>query len=206
MYVNDKVKLYLLVKKKTDEEIKLINEICKSQYAEENNIQQTQDKKSYLDCNEAWLHKETFDLLINNNILPYTEPDTTDEKSNIHVLCTNKTIDEIAKYYGLGEIKLFEKSNEQYIELNDEDDNNEKYILTECHFKWDNDDDDDNDTLESRKIYDNHMKSYDINSTSIQKLEFQYKGDELFAKYLYNLENNKRFLIKHGPLDLDIKK
>jgi hypothetical protein len=228
MYVNDKVKLYLLVKKKTragdalasssglasssaarmtNEEIKSINEICKSQYEEENNIQQTQDKKSYLDCNEAWLHKETFDLLINNNILPYTETDTTDEKSNIHVLCTNKTINELAYYHDLGEIKLFENTDGQnidYIELNDKDDNNEKYILTECHFKWDNDDD--NDTLESRKIYDNHMKSYDINSTSIQKLEFQYKADDLFAEYLYNQENNKRFLIKHGPLDLDIKK
>jgi hypothetical protein len=209
MYVNDKVKLYLLVKKKTNEIVKSIKNTCKSQKEEENDIQQTQHKKSYLDCNEAWLHKKTFDLLINNNILPYSEPSTTDKNSNIHVLCTNKTINEIAYYHGLGKIKSFKKNNGQniensyYIELNDEDNNNDQYILTECHFKWGNDDD--NDTLESRKIYDNHMKSYDINSTSIQKLEFQYKGDELFAKYLYNLENNKRFLIKHGPLDLHIK-
>ena len=201
MYVNDKVKLYLLVKKMTNEkEIKSIKEICKSQKEEEKNIQQTQDKKSYLDCNEAWLHKETFDLLINNNILPYTEPDTKDEKSNIHVLCTNKTISDLANYYNLGKIKSFENTDEQkiyYIELND------KYILTECHFKWDNDGDD--AMIKSRELYDNHIKSYNPESTSFQKLHFEYKGDKLFAEYLYNLENNKRFLIKHGPLDLKIK-
>ena len=249
MYVNDKVKLYLLVKKKTragdalasssglnyanssniiarmtnEKEIKSIKEICKSQKEEEEekDIQQTQGKKSYLDCNEAWLHKETFDLLINNNILPYTEPDTKDEKSNIHVLCTNKTINEIAYYHGLGEIKSFENTNGHkiyYIELNDED-NNDKYILTECHFKWDNDND---DAIKSIEMYNNHMesyydhiRSYDINSTDSQKLDFKSKkhfledkADNLYnqAENLYNLGDNQRFLIKHGPLDLDIQK
>jgi hypothetical protein len=230
MYVNDKVKLYLLVKKKTragdalasssglasssaarmtNEKKKLIKDICKSQKEEEEDIRQkrekTQDKKSYLDCNEAWLHNETFDLLINNNILPYSEPDTEDAKSNIHVLCTKKTIEEISFYFDKGEIKSFKNTdgqNSYYIELDDEDNNNDKYILTECHFKWGSDD----DAIESRKIYDNHMRSYDVNSTDIQKLIFEYKGNDLFAEYLYNLENSKRFLIKHGPLDDKIKK
>lgn len=50
---------------------------------------QHKKKKNYLDCNEAWLHNETFNLLIENDILPYTQLDNT------HVLCTNKNIDEI---------------------------------------------------------------------------------------------------------------
>jgi hypothetical protein len=243
MYVNDKVKLYLLLKKKTsagdahigasssglasssdiiarmtNEKIKSINEICKSQKEEEEEDirlgrEQTQDKKSYLDCNEAWLHKETFDLLTENNILPYSEPDTADAKSNIHVLCTKKNIDDI-----LTELQKIDdnikkqtiQDNIEYIDLNNE------YILTECHFLWEADD---KTTNVSRELYDNHMESYynyigsyDINSTDIQKLVFKYnkhyledKKDRLLAEYLYNQENNKRFLIKHGPLDLKKK-
>jgi hypothetical protein len=236
MYVNDKVKLYLLVKKKTpvgdaldyanssdiiarmiNEETKTINEICKSQKEEEEDIRlgrkKTQDKKSYLDCNEAWLHKETFDLLTKNNILPYSEPDTADEKSNLHVLCTKKNINdiltELQKIDANIEIQTI-NDNIKYIDLNN------GYILTECHFRWGVDDKITNESYQSyinyEKSYKDHMDKKDINSIGIQNFEstkryLEDKKERLLANYLYNLENNKqRFLIKHGPLDDETKK
>lgn len=191
MYVNDQFKLYLLLKKQTNEKTKSINEICKSQ-KEDILLEQTQDKKFYLDCNEAWLHKKTFDLLVENKILPYTE------STNTHVLCTKKNINEI-----LIELKKIDENitkqtidNIEYINLNNE------YILTECHFRWDADNE---ITIQSRELYDNHIKSYNPNGTSLEKRLFNQDEQKILTNYLYNLKNNERFLIKHGPLDEEKK-
>ena len=223
MYVNDKVKLYLLVKKKTrtgdaldyanssdiiarmtNEETKTINEICKSQKEEEEEDirlgrKKTQDKKSYLDCNEAWLHKETFDLLTENKIWPYSEPDTADEKSNLHVLCTKKNINdiltELQKINENIEIQTI-NDNIKYIDLNNE------YILTECHFRWEADNE---ITKQSRKLYYNYIKSYNPNGTNLELWEFRIEKNKLYNNYFENLKKYERFLIKHGPLDAKTK-
>lgn len=206
MYVNDKVKLYLLLKKKTNEKIGSIREICKTQKEEEDVIrlgkEQTQDKKSYLDCNEAWLHKDTFNLLTVNNILPYTVPDTINEKSNIHLLCTKNTIEDISFYLDK-KIKSFKKIDGQYIENSYYIELDEKYILTECHFLWETDND---AIIKSRELYDNHIKSYNPNSKGLELLLFTNEEDKLYNNLLENQKKYERFLIKHGPLDDIIKK
>ena len=222
MYVNDQFKLYLLLKKnKTDEKIKLINE-CKSQY-EDIILKETNDKKFYLDCNEAWLHKETFDLLTENKIWPYSEQAYSEQgkkTGNTHVLCTKKNINEILTELQKIDTQKTKKNinNIEYIDLNNE------YILTECHFRWEADNE---ITKQSRELYDNHMKTYEdhmktykdhmatkpINTIDFQKLKsnqryledkkdkLEYERDRLLAEYLKNLKKYERFLIKHGPLD-----
>ena len=216
MYVNDHFKLYLLLKKKTvqsplntlelasrltvqDNKIEMISDICKSQYAHKVPKEPTQKKKIYLDCNEAWLHNETFNLLIENDILPYTQLDNT------HVLCTNKNIDEI-----LYELKKTDTNIDkttfvnssgydssgadiEYIDLNNE------YILTECHFRWEADN---YATYRPYKLYKDHLKTFVPNTTDLEKLLFNMKKDKLYKKYLKSQKKeNERFLIKHGPLD-----
>ena len=236
LYVNDKVKLYLLLKKKTSENIETIEDICKSQYEEEEKIRQKREKKrkgivhesveavedielrfkkSYLDCNEAWLHKQTFDLLIENNFLPYSEQG--EKTGNMHVLCTKKNINEIlSEFNKIDTDIIMQKTENSDIDIIEYIDLNNGYILTECHFIWEADDE---ITKQSRELYDNHMKSYedhmqsyDKNSIDFEKISFKStqhyledKRNRLLAEYLDNQKKNKRFLIKHGHLDANTK-
>lgn len=224
MYVNDHFKLYLLlkIKKDTDKDIKKIEDMCKSQYEEEKeirekrakerkgivhghevpeNIEVDKFKKSYLDCNEAWIHKQTFDLLIENNILPYTEI------NNTHVLCTQKNINEI--FTELQKEKsniIMQKTENSDIDIIEYIDLNNGYILTECHFIWEADD---KTTNESYQSYINEIfyLSTISNSEDYKKDKDKYlRLIEYYNKYLDNQKKNERFLIKHGPLDAAKKK
>jgi len=166
LYVNNNIKLYLLLKKSGS--IKKINEICNSQYDEINNVDST--KKSNSNCFEAWLHSDTFYTLRNNNLIDQSD------NNGLHVLVSNKSLTEINDNLGK-EIKKLNKKND---EGQDFIDINEEYILIECHFRWENENDFDQGNDKrfllklgemDKKIKEEYKKDFCISDTCLKTLD-----------------------------------
>ena len=147
---NNKIKFYLLLKVNQpiiyNEDIEDIENIdadikqkCKSQFEDKTfnkEANNNDNKKPFLECFEAWLHKDFYDLLNSKNI------STRSDKKSLHLLVSLLSIDEI-----FNKLNEYNELNNKYIIIKTKieeiecicislKNNKEKYILFPCHFGW----------------------------------------------------------------------
>jgi hypothetical protein len=191
------------------DDINDINEIkqkCKSQFEDNTFNKEAKDndnKKPFLECFEAWLHKDFYNLLKKNNISP------SSDKKSLHLLVSLFSIDEIKNKlteYNINNKYIIEKTEIEKIKCISIS-NKKKYILFPCHFGWY----DDKEIGEKNRYkknrlciqYGNDFVFHDINDLCITN-QLLLKRDNYTENIIQSQINVSKEIFREN-FDFDIK-
>jgi hypothetical protein len=132
-------------------------------------------KKNFNKCTEAWYHSETFKYLQDNNISLLTE------ENDIHILASKCDINEIKE-------KLRTKCDINEIK---------EKLRTKCDIN------EIKEKLETKCDIGEYIKNND--SGEVIGFEFEHNGEVYCIMYCHFLWEEKRFCLKHGKIDQQLK-
>lgn len=189
LYNNPNFFTYVLLPENKNQLIlnKNIDDICESRYNELNNKIDNNKIKNDL-CVESWFHKDTYDFLIDNNILPYTHFIQKDDlyDNNTDIIYDHKSIYFLTSNNNIKNIfnKLKTKNNERY---SIENIRNNKINLFYRNLFINN----------YLKIYDNIDKKYyylfRANIKYMNDFNYNIKQDRLVIDLLYDRDINNNY-------------